>query len=494
MESLEKRSNNSLYGYNHHNQYETETIDQYGMYREDQDVPMSMEEKSLVRKIDFFLMPLICIIDFLQFLDKSTINYAAALDFKQDLHINGSQYSLIGSIFYLGYLLYQLPNNYFLQRIAVGRYIGIIVFLWGSVLACTAAGTNFSQIAAMRFLLGFFEAGVYPSLTLLVSTFYRRSEQAARLGAFWLCNGVALVIGGLITYGIDQMGNARGLPKWKWIMIILGSITAFIGLFSFFFLIDNPKSPALNLNAEQEILVEERTRDNAVVRTTNIKKNQIMEALKEVRFWCFCFSCLFINLQNGAMTTYNTQFAMSFGFTGLQSVLLSVGAGGADIIFIVGAIYCVHKTKQTIYTAVGLMVIDIIGLILMLVIPITHVKLLGFYLAWSYCAAYVLMVTSISNNVSGYTKKIFYNGVLMIFYTIGNFCGPLMIVESQAPTYIGAMLGYICANVVVVVLLLVARWKMATINKQRLSSTNVVMTHVEDDLSDVQDSNFLYRL
>lgn len=140
------------------------------------------------------------------------------------------------------------------------------------------------------------------------------------------------------------------------------------------------------------------------------------------------------------------------------------------------------------------MVIDIIGLILMLVIPITHVKLLGFYLAWSYCAAYVLMVTSISNNVSGYTKKIFYNGVLMIFYTIGNFCGPLMIVESQAPTYIGAMLGYICANVIVVILLLVARWKMATINKQRLSSTTVVMTHVEDDLSDVQDSNFLYRL
>jgi hypothetical protein len=98
-------------------------------------------------------------------------------------------------------------------------------------------------------------------------------------------------------------------------MIILGSITAFMGVFSFFFLIDNPKSPALSLNAEQEILVEERTRDNAVVRTQSVKKEQIMEALKEVRFWCFCFSCLLMNLQNGAMTIYNTQFAMGFGFT-----------------------------------------------------------------------------------------------------------------------------------------------------------------------------------
>jgi MFS family permease len=109
-----------------------------------------------------------------------------------------------------------LPNNYFLQKIPVGRYLSVIILLWGTVLACTALGNNFSQITAMRFLLGFFEAGVYPSLTLLVSTFYRRHEQAARLGAFWLCNGFALVVGGLITYGISEMGDALGIDRWRW--------------------------------------------------------------------------------------------------------------------------------------------------------------------------------------------------------------------------------------------------------------------------------------
>jgi hypothetical protein len=140
------------------------------------------------------------------------------------------------------------------------------------------------------------------------------------------------------------------------------------------------------------------------------------------------------------------------------------------------------------------MIIDIIGIILLEVIPNQHAKLVGFYLAWSYCAAYVLMVTSVSNNVSGYTKKIFYNGVIMIFYTLGNFCGPLMIVESQAPNYMGGMIGYICANSIVVVLLLIARYKMAVINRIRLNTSPDVMTSVEDDLSDLQDPNFLYRL
>jgi MFS family permease len=103
-----------------------------------------------------------------------------------------------------------------LQRIPVGKYIGVIVVLWGSVLICTAFGKNFSQLAAMRFLLGFFEAGIYPSLTLLVSTFYRRSEQVARLGAFWICNGVALVVGGFVAYGVGHIGNPAGLKEWQW--------------------------------------------------------------------------------------------------------------------------------------------------------------------------------------------------------------------------------------------------------------------------------------
>lgn len=97
-------------------------------------------------------------------------------------------------------------------------------------------------------------------------------------------------------------------------MIILGCATIFMGIVSFFFLVDNPKSKALRLNAEQEILVEERTRDNSVVRTTTIKKHQIKEALCEVRFWALGFACLFINLQNGAITIYNAQIVQDFGF------------------------------------------------------------------------------------------------------------------------------------------------------------------------------------
>ncbi|KAG1146509.1 hypothetical protein G6F37_004637 [Rhizopus arrhizus] len=437
MDSLDKRSTKSLSGY-----YDKDELTNYEEYNED-DIPMSMEEKALVRKIDLFLMPLVCLIDFFQYIDKATLTYAVTLDFNKDLKLTGFEFSFIASIFYLGYFLYQLPNNYFLQKVSIKKYIGFLLFIWGTVIACTAACSNFAQVAAMRFLLGFFEAGIYPALTLLISTFYRRSEQAARLGLFWVFNGIATIVGGLVSYGVATMGPSYGLSKWRWLMLILGCATCATGVFSYFFLIDNPKSSVLKLNAEQEILVEERTRDNAV---------------------------------------------------GIQASFITLGGGAAVILWIGGSVLLAQRINQTIYTIAVLMLIDVVGLILLLVITDVRLKLIGIYIMWAYTGAYVLIVASISNNVTGYTKKIFYNGMFMIFYTIGNFVGPFLMVENTKPSYAPAIITYICCNFVCAILVLIARMKMAAINKKRIANPSAEIINVEDDLTDIQDPNFLYRL
>lgn len=177
-------------------------------------------------------------------------------------------------------------------------------------------------------------------------------------------------------------------------------------------------------------------------------------------------------------------------------MLLSAGTGCATISFIVIAIVSVQRTHQTIYTACALMFVNILGLVLLLVIPVARLKLIGFYMSWSYVSVYVLLVTSISNNVTGYTKKIFYNGVLMIFYTIGNFVGPLMMV---APPYIEGMIGYLVANILVLALLLLARSRMALVNKRRFlllahMSGSAAQPICQDDISDEQDQTFIYLL
>lgn len=202
-----------------------------------------------------------------------------------------------------------------IQKLTLKKYIGSVIVIWGLVLLLTYLGHTFSQLAALRFLLGFFEAGIYPCCIMLISSLYRRKEQAGRIGIVYICNGVAMAFGGLIGYGIGYMDGAGGLRAWQWIMIILGAITILFGIISFLFMVDNPKADVLKLTPEEEKVVDSRMRDNAVVRSREIKFSHIRESLKEPRFYIFCLCSMLINFQNSVLNTYSSIITKGFGFT-----------------------------------------------------------------------------------------------------------------------------------------------------------------------------------
>ncbi|KAI8065470.1 major facilitator superfamily domain-containing protein [Gongronella butleri] len=454
----------------------------------------SAEERAYVRRLDYVLvMPCICLLNFLQFFDKSAVNYGAVLGLKTDTNIDGNQFSWIGSIFYLGYLIYQAPNSYFLQRLPIGRYLGIIIILWGFVLAMTQFASDFSQLAALRFLLGFFEAGVYPSCLMIITIFYRRREQSARIGFIYICNGIAMAVGGLIGYGIGNMHGVGGKSGWKWIMIILGSITVFCGILCFFLLVDDPKSKYVARTPEVRAIINERTLDHAVVQTKKIKVAHMIESLKEVRLWCFVFAALLINMQNGALSTYSSLITSSFGFSSLNAILLTIPNGVVDIIYIILAIAFNQKYGYTLPIACVTLAWSTLGLILLITIPVAKVKLLGLYMTWSYAAGFVMLLTSLTNNVAGYTKKIFYSSVLVTFYTVGNFLGPISLMNQTAP-YVAGMTVFCVANVIAIILMMIAHVSMARENKRRLANPSEIKVNVNDDLTDKENTNIIYRI
>lgn len=470
-----------------------EKVEEYDLNGNQINFVMTDVEKRLIRRLDYiYVMPYVCILNFLQFFDKSALNYSAVLGIKEKANLTASDFSWLGSIFYLGYLLFQGPSMILIQKLPLSKYIGSVIVLWGLVLLLTFLGHNFSQLAALRFLLGFFEAGIYPCCVMLISALYRRNEQAGRIGLVYICNGVAMAVGGLIGYGIGHMHGVGGLDAWQWIMIILGAITILFGLFSFFFMVDNPKAKVLRLTPEEEKIVELRMRDNAVVKSKEIKTSHIWESLKEPRFYAFCFAAMLINFQNSALSTFSSIITKGFGFDSLNAILLTIPSGVTDCIFIAGAVYYNRRYGHTLYTACVLLLIAIIGLLLLVVIPIPKAKLLGLYLTWAYAAAFVMLLVSIANNVAGYTKKVFYSSALMVFYTVGNFVGPFLMGGNQAPLYVGGMVGFMVCNAVTIVLFLYARWDMARENRRRMA--NPVTVEVVSDMTDKENQSFIYRL
>jgi hypothetical protein len=151
------------------------------------------------------------------------------------------------------------------------------------------------------------------------------------------------------------------------------------------------------------------------------------------------------------------------------------------------------RLKQNTFTCIGAAVISLVGCIFMAVLPGTS-KLAGFYLSWANNGVAALLQTIISNNISGYTKKVFYNAVGMLALVLGNFIGPLSMDPSQAPKYTGPLIGYAGCNLVTILLLLLARNIMKNENKRRLDNPPEHQIDVHDDLTDKQNRNILYKL
>jgi hypothetical protein len=259
-------------------------------------------------------------------------------------------------------------------------------------------------------------------------------------------------------------------------------------------LIDSPESKWLGLTEEEREVVEERTRDNAVVRKNKVSHHQYWEAVKEPRLWLIFVMAMVNNFQNGGLILFANILVKSLGFDTYQTILLQIPSGAISAMFVLGAVYLHRKTGQLAYSGIILSTISMIGCLLLAVLPQTGVKLLAYYLTWPCTGAYTLIVALISTTVSGYSKKIFYNGVLMIAYTLGNFIGPLMVVDHEAPAYKSAMWGYFASNVLVIICFVFLRIWLSKVNKNKAPGRTSTPTDVHLNLTDREDPNFVYRL
>ncbi|KAG2224263.1 hypothetical protein INT45_000294 [Circinella minor] len=455
----------------------------------------SEAEKKLVKKIQFTLMPFVCWILILQFADKAALSVSAVLGIYEDVELTGTQFSWLGSMFFIGHLVCQPINNIMLQKVPVGHYLSICIFLWGLVMLGTSFCNNFSQLIVMRFLLGLLEGTAMPSVYLIVNTLFRRSEQTTMYGAVTMGSGFGSIFGAVVAFGVSEMGHQRGIMMWRWNHLIFGAMTILLGALCFFFLVDSSKHWMLRLTKEEKIICNERMKDNAVLRHRKLKWGQMLESLKEIRFYCICLAAMGLNMQNGALQVFSAQFINQLGnFSPGESILLKAPAGTASLLGVLFATIVARRTGQICYTGAFMSTLSLTGCIILAVVKEGSAKLAGFYISWMLTAGHSLLITTIGSNVSGYSKKIFYNGAFVMFYTLGSFVGPLVMLEREAPRYVGAMTGFCIGNAVAIASYLVMRFVMAKENKKRLANLPEKETDVTLDLTDMQDKNFIYKL
>lgn len=189
------------------------------------DSPTSEDRRAvrrLVRKIDLRLIPILSLLYTWAFLDRGNlgnVNIAGAGK-DLDLHV-GNRYTIIVMIFFVGYIIIEIPSQVLMRYTSPALWLGSITVAWGAV----SIGQGFVQswvlLAVCRLLLGLFEGGLVPGCMYLLSVWYLRYEIHKRIAGFYSLGIAANGLSGLLAYGIEQMEGADGIRGWRWIFIIV---------------------------------------------------------------------------------------------------------------------------------------------------------------------------------------------------------------------------------------------------------------------------------
>jgi len=430
------------------------------------------EERKLVWKIDLMILPYLAVCYAFFYIDKTTLSYAAIFGIRDDLHLVGTEYSWLSSIFYFGFLVWALPTNLMLQRFPVGRYLGCNIFMWGVFLMLQAAAKNFTQLAVLRALAGAAEASSDPGFMLVTSMWYTRRQQPVRMGLWYTANGFGIALGGLLGYGI---GNIKAsLPSWKFEFLIIGALCCIWGIVMFIFMPDSPVTAKGLTQREKRIAVERLRLNQTGVENKHFKPYQVREAFMDYKIYLLFLLGVVGNIPNGGISNFGTLIIKGFGFSTLVTTLMQVPYGVFIAISICTCVflndYMSRKGRQTrCYFILLFLIPNICGSFGLAFLAADNKagRLICYYLTGPYNAAFVMILSMSTANTAGHTKKVVTNAVLFLGYCTGNIAGPFFYKTSQSPRYQLGIWSMIVSHLIEVVLIITLRFLLHWENVKR---------------------------
>ncbi|KAE9373049.1 MFS allantoate transporter-like protein [Stipitochalara longipes BDJ] len=460
-------------------------------------------ERKLLRKIDLNLMPMLCVVYGLNYLDKTTLSYASIMGLQADIGLKGDNYQWLGSMFYIGYIVWEYPTNRLLQRLPLAKWSAFNIIMWGLTLCCLAAVKNFAGAVAVRFFLGVFEAAVTPGFALFTSQWYTRKEQGTRTGIWFSFNGFAQIFGGLLAYGISVGVKKHGsaVEPWKIVFLTIGLLTASIGCIFLYFMPDNQLN-AKFLSPNERIMAVERIRKNQQgVGNKHFKMYQLKEALLDPMTWAFTFFALVADIPNGGISNFFSQLIVSFGYTADQSLLYGTPGGAIEVVSLIVCGFLGDRYGNRVLFGMSGMIISMIGMLLIVCLPLSNNsgRLAGYYLTQASPTGFVALLSLISSNVAGYTKKTTVGALYLIAYCAGNIIGPQTFRPKDKPRYTPAEITILCCWGVCVLDLGFIAWyyrRMNRRNEARRMEPGYAKLDKQEflDLTDRENPEFVYTL
>lgn len=197
-------------------------------------------EARTLRRVSIRILPFVMALYFVNYLDRTNLGIART-HISAELQLSATMFGLAAGIFFIGYVLVEIPSNLALERFGARRWLARIAVSWGLVAAAIGFAPNAGTLLVLRFLLGVAEAGLFPGVIFYLTRWFPQAYRARVVALFMVASPVAAAVGTPLAAWLIEAGEGMfGLSGWRFMMIAVGLPAVALGVICWFYLTDRP--------------------------------------------------------------------------------------------------------------------------------------------------------------------------------------------------------------------------------------------------------------
>ncbi|KAJ5678941.1 hypothetical protein N7462_007185 [Penicillium macrosclerotiorum] len=402
------------------------------------DIPVSVPEvrqSTIRKKFDRRVLPILCILYVLSYLDRANIGNAKTAGIVQDLQLDDKQWSWVLYSFYVCYIVFEWTTVLW-KIFPAHSYIAVLCICWGAAAMSAGAVHTFSQLLVCRCLLGVFEAVFGSGAPYFLSLFYQREELGFRVSILLGMSPIANCFASALAYGITQIKGS--LEPWRYLFIIEGAPTVLFSVVVFFLLPDAPGSAKFLSEAEQTEAIE-RLETFDRTEKSKLQWNQVLRGLLDYKNYVhmtihFCCNYSFSGLSNFLPTILETM-----GYTSVNAQGLAAPPYFGSFLCCIAAALISDRWGKRGFIITFFATIGTAGYLILTCVndeSKTAARYIGVWLATcGIFPALAINITWLLNNQGGESKKGAGMAILAIFGQCSSLISSSVFPHSDAPLY-----------------------------------------------------------
>lgn len=273
---------------------------------------------ALRRKVAWRVLPLIILVYLVAYLDRANVGFAK-LRMKDDLGFSEEVFGLGIGIFFIGYLLLEIPGALLVERWSARKWFARILITWGFVSAGTAFVQTPMQFYVARFLLGVAEAGFFPGIIVYFTHWFRSQDRARAMSGLILAVPFSLALGAPIS-GLLLDVNWLGWAGWKWMFVLEGLPAVVLGVVTLAVMTDRPRDARWLTQEERDALEAELAAEAHAKEA--VQRFTVWEALRVPKVWLLALGIFATNTGGYALAFWLPTTVKSLSGGSNQAALL----------------------------------------------------------------------------------------------------------------------------------------------------------------------------